>query len=114
MTTPTVTKASLLDAAKAAVADRGLNYGKPEDNFRRIAELWSTHIKNRYAQTTNDYGNDMSTWDGMLDPSDVALMMVLMKIARLENEPTHQDSIVDMAGYAACLGEIADGIKKDA
>ncbi|QDP64137.1 MAG: hypothetical protein Unbinned2301contig1004_63 [Prokaryotic dsDNA virus sp.] len=102
---PTVTKASLLDNAKAAVADRGLNYGKPEDNFARIARLWSAHLYN-----TGKIEDEVQE----LTAIDVALMMDLMKTARLENDPLHQDSWVDKAGYAACGGEIAGGIAKDA
>ena len=33
------------------------------------------------------------------------MMMALMKIARLQNMPSHLDSWVDLAGYAACGGE---------
>lgn len=82
------TKQELLDYASAAVADRGLNYGTPEDNFGRIAALWNTHLANRLP--------------GALTGSDVAMMMVLMKVARLENSPEHLDSWIDVAGYAAC------------
>jgi hypothetical protein len=89
------TKAGVLDAAKAAVADRGLNYGKPEDNFERIAGRWRTHLKNRF------------NIDVPIDAASVALMMVDMKQARLENDPTHLDSWVDIAGYAACGAEIS-------
>ena len=89
-----ITKDELLNCAKAAVADRGLNYGKPEDNFARIARLWSAHIRNRYDETF------------VLDAADVAQMNALMKIARLENDFTHLDSWVDLAGYAACGANI--------
>lgn len=88
-------KQELLDAASAAVAGRGLNYGSPEDNFGRIARFWSIHLFNRYGQPR------------ALDESDVWMMMTLMKLARLENYPEHMDSIVDIAGYAACGAEIA-------
>ena len=90
-----ITKHELLDRAKEAVADRGLNYGTPEDNFIRIARLWAAHMYNRY--------NDPIA----IDAIDVALMMDLMKTARLENEPRHLDSWVDKAGYAACGANIA-------
>jgi hypothetical protein len=90
-----MTKAALLDKAKAAVADRGLNYGKPEDNFERIAARWRVHLKNAY-------GIDVA-----LTPTSVAIMMNDMKVARLENDPSHLDSWVDMAGYTACGAEIA-------
>ena len=89
---PKITKEALLDAAKGTVADRGLNYGSPEDNFGRIARLWNTHMTNRH--------------NGPLTPADVAQMMVLMKVARLENTPAHLDSWTDIAGYAACGANI--------
>lgn len=82
----TITKEELLDRAKATVADRGLNYGKPEDNFARIARYWNVHLQNRYNEVY------------AIDAVDVALMMNLMKVARLDNEPRHLDSWIDMAG----------------
>ena len=90
-------KADFLNAAQAAVADRGLNYGKPEDNFARIATRWRAHIFNRYGI------------DAPLDAVSVAMMMIDMKLARLENCPGHTDSWVDAIGYAACGGELASG-----
>lgn len=87
-------KAELLDLAKEAVAGRGLNYGKPEANFERIALRWSAHLKNAY---------DI---DIAIMPSSVAIMCADIKIARLENTPGHLDSWVDIAGYAACGAEI--------
>lgn len=101
-----MTKRRLLETAIEAVADRGLNYGRPEDNFRRIARLWSTHLVNRYGE---GFGGDTTIATPTLDEHDVVQMMILMKIARLENSPTHMDSLVDCAGYAACGGEIAGG-----
>jgi hypothetical protein len=89
------TKHELLDLAKNAAADRGLNYGKPEDNFNRIALRWRTHIKNRFGP------------DVPIDATSVAIMCADLKLARLENSPAHLDSWVDLAGYAACGAEIA-------
>lgn len=95
-------KKELLAAAIDAVAERGLNYGAPEDNFTRIVRLWNVHLSNRYSP------------DRLLDEQDVAMMMALMKIARLETQPGHMDSWVDLAGYAACGGEIAGRQSDDA
>lgn len=89
-------KAELLDKAKEAVTDRGLNYGRPEDNFKRIAGLWNIYLRDRYGVVA------------VIEPIDVAGMMVLMKVARLENTPTHLDSWTDIAGYAACGAELAE------
>jgi len=96
---PGLSKHGLLDAAKQATADRGLNYGRPEDNFNRIAARWRTHLKNRFAL------------DVPIDGASVAIMMSDMKAARLENDIRHVDSWVDFAGYVACGAEIATGAR---
>lgn len=33
-------------------------------------------------------------------------MMILFKVARLESNPEHEDSLLDVAGYVACLANI--------
>lgn len=92
MQTGKLSKTAVLDLAKAAVEDRGRNYGSVEDNFGRIARRWSLHLYNRHRITID------------LDVQDVAMMMVDMKLARLEQSPTHLDSWTDIAGYAGCGG----------
>ena len=37
---------------------------------------------------------------------DVAMMLALLKVARIHNGDK-MDSFIDLAGYAACAGEIA-------
>lgn len=88
-------KADILDEAKATVAGRGKSYGRPEDNFERIAARWRVHLLNRFGLTVP------------IDAASVALMMDDMKSARLENDIHHADSWIDKAGYASCGGEIA-------
>lgn len=90
-----ISKAELLDAAKEAVAGRGLNYGRLEDNFQRIANRWNVHLRNAYGIAIE------------ISPASVAIMCADIKIARLENQPAHLDSWIDLAGYAACGAEIA-------
>jgi hypothetical protein len=41
--------------------------------------------------------------EGELIDKDVALMMILLKTARLANDMTHRDSVVDICGYAALI-----------
>jgi len=83
---------NVLDEAKKCVLhDRNSTYGKPEDNFRRIAELWTAYLGIR----PKDVGASIT-------PTDVAQMMLLMKVARLAHNPTHKDSWVDGIGYLAC------------
>jgi hypothetical protein len=88
---------ALLDEAAETLEARGKPYGGAEDNFERIARLWSAHLVNRY----NDYLGNLT-----LDRKDVAIMMILLKTARLANDPEHRDSWVDIAGYAACGGAL--------
>jgi hypothetical protein len=90
-------RSEVLQAAGKAVADRGLNYGNPEDNFLRIARLWNAHLLNRNLLKFS-YG---------VTEADVAIMLGQVKDARLANDPTHADSWIDKAGYAACGGEVS-------
>jgi hypothetical protein len=98
------TKLEILEEAISVVAGRGKSYGRPEDNFNRIARLWRAHLMNRYG---DGYGGDTAMAIPNIDAQDVSMMMALMKIARLANDPSHHDSWVDVAGYAACGGELA-------
>jgi len=68
--------------------DRAAVHGAPEDSFRRIADYWGVWL-----------GRPIST-------TDVAAMMALMKMARIQGNPGHLDSAVDLAGYIAILGEL--------
>lgn len=86
------TRKTILDAAEKCVCnDRQDQYGKPEDSFGAIANLWTAYL---------DVGREIT-------PVDVAQMMILLKVGRAKGNPAHTDNWVDMAGYAACAGEIA-------
>ena len=100
----TITRAEILDAAKAIVTgERERQYGKPEDNFRMIGNLWEIYLKARCLDSC-----------GGLDilPEDVAMMMSLLKIARIASGNYKADSFIDLAGYAACSGECAERSRK--
>lgn len=84
-----------LESALDAVNRRPKSYGPPEQNFERIAALWNVYLHDKYDIPAS------------IDPVDVAAMMALMKIARLIETPGHDDSWVDLAGYAACGAEVA-------
>lgn len=98
-----MTRKEILAAAEACVCgQREEDYGSPEDNFRTIAELWQAYIKARCV------GAGASV-DMM--PEDVACMMALLKIARIASGRGTNDCWIDLAGYAACGGELAGGAK---
>lgn len=81
----------LENAASCVCGDREQDYGSPEDNFGTIARLWTDYI---------------GLTNVSFSAQDVASMMILMKLARIRNGGGTGDSYVDIAGYAACGGEI--------
>lgn len=89
-------RAEILETAKNCVCgDREQSYGSPEDNFSRVAEFWSTYT-----------GHPIIA-------EDVAAMMALFKIARIASGHAKADNWVDLAGYAACGGEIETEAKSE-
>ena len=84
-----MTRTEILEAAnKCVCGDREHDYGSPESNFGRIAEFWSDYL---------GYP--------ILD-KDVAAMLALLKIARIASGHEKADNWIDLAGYAACGGEL--------
>lgn len=91
-----LTRSEILETAKRCVCgDREQDYGSPESNFERIAEFWSTY--SGYPFTAKD----------------VAAMLALLKIARISSGHAKADNWVDLAGYAACGGEIETEVEAD-
>lgn len=90
------TRSDILDLAKrCVVGDREQDYGSPEQNFERIAEMWESYMVGKCC------GSDVC-----ILPEDVAAMLALLKIARIASGHAKADNWVDLAGYAACGGEI--------
>ena len=86
----------VLNGAKDCVCvDRENIYGKPEDNFATIANFWSEYLFSK------------GVLEELIDSDDVAMMMALLKIARIATGKPKADNYIDLAGYAACAGEIA-------
>lgn len=82
-------RAEILEAARQCVCgEREQEYGKPENNFALVGKLWGAYT-----------GQPFSA-------KDVAMMLALLKVARIKTG-VKGDSFVDLAGYAACAGEIA-------
>lgn len=72
-------------------------YGSPEDNFATIANFWNDYIR---ARGISDPSRPL------IQPKDVAVMMIAVKMSRIVTSPNHDDNWSDIAGYAACGGEI--------
>lgn len=83
-------RAQVLEQVKHTILyDRQDMYGNPENSFADIAHLWNWYLK------PNEE----------IRPKDVAVMMILLKVARAKN-CEKLDNYVDIAGYAALAGEL--------
>lgn len=92
-----MTRAETLEKAKKCVCgERENEYGSPENNFKFIADLWTAYRGIKFTA------------------QDVAMMMALLKIARIRTGTGTDDSFVDLAGYAACGAEISHQLKSTA
>lgn len=79
----------LLEAERIIHGARRDDYGDVRESFARVADLWSAYL-----------GIE-------IQPEQVGLCMVLLKIARAANVVT-RDSLVDIAGYAGCVAELIE------
>lgn len=90
------------EALETINGDRQDQYGEPENNFRAIARLWTAYITNKWLS--------LAETEFRLTDANVADMMVLFKMARLQTGTQKRDSSVDLLGYAL-LGSTMRGLK---
>lgn len=79
----------MLRQAARIVAHRRKSYGDPYASMDAIAKRWAI------------------TLGCTVTPQQVTLCLIDLKLARLAHNPKHRDSILDLAGYAAVLEEVA-------
>lgn len=85
-------RSKILDTAKEYVTnDRAATHGDARRNFGLIAAYWSAHL------------------NANVSASDVAVMMTLLKLARLKSNVGNLDNWIDGCGFLALGGEIAAG-----
>ena len=63
-------------------------HGEPKVAHTRIAAFWSAYL------------------DHPITAHDVAIMMILVKVARTKNGTINLDNYVDVAGYAGVAAEL--------
>lgn len=83
----------LRNAADIVSGARQVLHGPARSDFTKIATLWNAYQGARPAGPLNDV--------------DVAIMMVLLKVARSQSGAHNPDDYLDMCGYAAIAGELA-------
>jgi len=78
----------ILDKAKVLISgERAKDYGDAYLNHKRIAELWSPIL------------------DKDITVEQVYACIIAVKLSRLIETPDHEDSWIDICGYAALGGE---------
>ena len=78
----------LLEQATRTLAERGESYGSSQPLFENVAKRWSLTLGTEVTAT------------------QIVLSLIELKLARLNSNSKHHDSMVDVAGYAGILNEI--------
>ena len=83
-----MTGEQMLQHVGGILAERGAVYGDAATSMATVASRWSITL-----------GHPVT-------PAQVVLCLIDLKLARLTHNPKHQDSVCDLAGYAAVLQEV--------
>lgn len=84
------------EARKIINGERDVQYGGPEENFSRIADIWTI------------------LFDRKFTTEDVAMAFVATKLARFASNSGFQpDTWIDIIGYGACGYEVAHKLYED-
>lgn len=70
------------------IAERSAQYGDASTSMSAIATRWSVTLSRE------------------ITAAQVVLCLLDLKLARLAHDPAHEDSAIDVCGYAALLREV--------
>lgn len=87
----------MMTAEKIINGDRAVDYGDARDMHEAIAAFWTTYLNAKFKR---DGGAPLTALD-------VAMMMDLLKTARVVNGRPKDDTFVDKIGYNALAGAFA-------
>jgi hypothetical protein len=79
-----------LKHAANIVSERRTQYGVASTAMAALATRWSV------------------TLGQPITPAQVVLCLIDLKLARLAHDPSHEDSAIDVCGYAAVLRELIE------
>lgn len=86
----------LLTKTQEILADRQIDYGNSNEMLETIARYWTNYLYQQFKYDKNI----------VINSNDVAIMMILMKIAREGYNPK-QDNRIDIAGYTYILDKLS-------
>lgn len=78
-------------ASDLVTGDRNAAYGDVKANMELIARLWNVYLDGR-----------------LITATDAAIMLALLKIARISTGQPKADNFIDLAGYAAIAGQVSE------
>lgn len=89
------TTEKLFDNVVKTIHARGVRYGHPITQHKRIAELWSAYL------------------GYPIQPNEVAICMALVKISRQAEDVSYLDNYEDAIAYLAIAKSITDAMQDD-
>ncbi len=89
------TTEKLFNEVTQIIHARGVSYGHPLANHKRIAALWSAYL------------------GYPIQPNEVAICMALVKISRQAEDATVTDNYKDALAYIAISKTITDAMRDD-
>lgn len=95
----------LSKALELTGGDRAKTHGDKRQNHQNIADLWNAYLGGSRKVSDNI---QVGVLERPLTPQDVAVMMCLLKIARMKSGTFNLDNFIDLAGYAGVAAECSD------
>ena len=93
----------LEEVEKILGGDRRDSYGEANASFKRIADYWNAYLCHKRDKIDSAAHEEDLPYEFLrgayLTGHDIAMLMILFKIAREENKHKH-DNLVDIIGYA--------------
>lgn len=105
----------LRDAEEIINGSRAQTYGPPDISFNRIADIWNgmglrmvDPVKLNPETEPHIHGHKTFYKAEKVTATDVALILIGMKLSRTVGAVDHEDNWLDIAGYAGLGAELAD------
>ena len=89
-------KTILTDATNAIYGDRNDTHGDFADHFETVSEFWTVFLRGKLK-------------DGeKVTPSDVCVLMTLLKVGRIQTGAPIKDHFVDAVGYLSLAAGVLE------
>ena len=101
----------LEEVEKILGGDRRSDYGEANASFKRIADYWNAYLCHKRDLVDQSAREEDLPYEFLrgayLTGHDIAMLMILFKIAREENKHKH-DNLADIIGYAVLADKMEE------